>query len=288
MHGQIPLLAGCSSSSLIAGGRNLRRSGLVLVLCVAGSQLKAFHFTQASGEANGPGYWHLETGIGPGQTNGWLVFADPFNLDSEAWLQSWNEAFAPLPVLGGLASGDYTAQQTQVYLNGEVYEEGGVAISIGGDVRLAGIISQGCTPIGETWTLTKVERNLIHEIGNRAAYEVLAETFNELSADGPASSAAIFSSAWSSTNIWRSFIAVIFWCAIFWARIPSRASWSWRLAAARSDRAVPAARRRGCHRGHAGVVGPRAKQQLAGMTQSMAAACAIATAADRVCSVLQP
>ena len=47
-------------------------------------------------------------------------------------------------------------------------------------MRLAGISSQGCTPIGETWTLTKVERNIIHRIGNRPAYEVLAETFNHL------------------------------------------------------------------------------------------------------------
>jgi len=61
-----------------------------------------------------------------------------------------------------------------------VFEEGGVAISIGGDVKLAGVTSQGCTPIGDTWTLTKVDDNIIHEIGNRPAYEVLAETFNGL------------------------------------------------------------------------------------------------------------
>jgi len=66
---------------------------------------------------------------------------------------------APLPVLGGLASGDYTAQSTQVYLNGEVFEDGGVAVSVGGDVKLSGVISQGCTPIGDTWTLTRVEQD---------------------------------------------------------------------------------------------------------------------------------
>jgi small ligand-binding sensory domain FIST len=55
-----------------------------------------------------------------------------------------------------------------------------VAISVGGDVRLASVISQGCTPIGETWTITKTDRNLIHEIGNRPAYKVLADTFNQL------------------------------------------------------------------------------------------------------------
>jgi small ligand-binding sensory domain FIST len=63
-----------------------------------------------------------------------------------------------------------------------VFEEGGVAISVGGAVKLTGVISQGCTPIGDTWTLTQVEQNVIHRIGNRPAYDVLAETFNKLPA----------------------------------------------------------------------------------------------------------
>jgi small ligand-binding sensory domain FIST len=183
VHGQIPLLAGCSSTSLIAGGQEVEEgAGLVLALyALPGAELHALHFTPGQvEEANGPGYWHMETGISPEQSNGWLAFADPFHIDSEAWLRSWNEAYAPQPVLGGLASGDYAAQQTQVYLNGDVYEEGGVAVSVGGAVKLLGVISQGCTPIGDTWTLTKVEGHLIREIGNRPAYEVLEETFNNL------------------------------------------------------------------------------------------------------------
>ena len=183
VHAQVPLLAGCSSGSLIFGNREVEeKAGLVLGLySLPGAQLTAVHFNQAQvEEANGPAYWHLETGINPDQTNGWLVFMDPFHLDSESWLRGWNEAYAPLPVLGGLASGDSAERFTQVYLNGEVLEEGGVAISVGGRVKLAGVISQGCTPIGETWTLTKVEQNLIHQIGNRPAYEVLARTFDKL------------------------------------------------------------------------------------------------------------
>jgi small ligand-binding sensory domain FIST len=186
VHAQIPLLAGCSSQSLIVGEEEVEQNaGITLALySMPGADVKAFHFTQEQvEEANGPGYWPLETGIEPNQTNGWLVFIDPFHLDSETWLRTWNEAYAPLPVMGGLASGDYSEQLTQVYLSGEVFEEGGVAISIGGDVKLAGVTSQGCTPIGDTWTLTKVDENIIHEIGNRPAYEVLAETFNHLSAE---------------------------------------------------------------------------------------------------------
>jgi small ligand-binding sensory domain FIST len=184
VHARIPLLAGCSSQGLIVGNQELEQTaGLALGLYVLpGAELTASHFTQEQvEEANGPGYWRLETGIEPAKTNGWLAFVDPFHLDSEAWLRTWNEAYAPLPVLGGLASGNFREQRTQVYLNSEVFESGGVAISIGGQVGLHGLTSQGCTPIGETWTLTKVEQNVIHEIGNRPAYEVLAETFGQLS-----------------------------------------------------------------------------------------------------------
>jgi small ligand-binding sensory domain FIST len=184
VHAQIPLLIGCSSHALIFGTREVEENaGLVLGLySLPGAELKAIHFTQEQvEEANGPAYWHVKTGIGPEHTNGWLAFADPFHLDCDGWLRQWNEAYGPHPIVGGLASGDYNEQRTQVYLNGDVWEEGGVAVSIGGDVRLRSVISQGCTPIGETWTITRVEQNLIHQIGNRRAYDVLLETFQNLS-----------------------------------------------------------------------------------------------------------
>ena len=59
--------------------------------------------TLRSRPSAGAGYWRMETGLNAEQTNGWLVFADPFHLDCESWLRGWNEAYAPLPVLGGLA-----------------------------------------------------------------------------------------------------------------------------------------------------------------------------------------
>jgi small ligand-binding sensory domain FIST len=184
VHAQIPLLAGCSSSSLIAGGEEIEEgAGVSLGLYVLPeANLKGVFFNQDQVEAaTEPGYWSGETGVAPKATNGWLAFLDPFHLDCESWLRGWNEAYAPLPVFGGLASGDPADQGTQIYLNGDVFESGGVAISFGGAIEPVGVTSQGCTPIGDAWTLTKVEENIIHQIGNRPAYEVLAETFNQLS-----------------------------------------------------------------------------------------------------------
>ena len=184
VHAEIPLLLGCSSTGLISGAREFEdEPGLALSLyALPGAELHGCHFTpEQVEEANGPGYWVLETGLAAEQLNGWLVFADPFNMDAEAWLRGWNEAYAPKPIVGGLASGDPTQRGTQLYLDGEVFEEGGVAVAVAGEIELQSVISQGCTPIGQTWTITKTEGNIIHKIANRSAYDVLQATFAGLS-----------------------------------------------------------------------------------------------------------
>jgi len=184
VHGRVPLLAGCSSSSLIANSEEIESAGgLVLALyALPGARLKGYRFAQANvEEATDENYWRVETGLTQKNVNAWLTFIDPFHLDAESWLRSWNKNFSPLPVYGGLASGSFPEPLTQVYLDGEVYEDGGVAVAVGGEVTVAGVISQGCTPIGETWTLTRVEQNLIRHIGNRPAYTVLSETVSQLS-----------------------------------------------------------------------------------------------------------
>jgi small ligand-binding sensory domain FIST len=186
VHAKVPILVGCSSTGLICDSKEIEdTTGFVLSLFYfPGGKLIPFRFDQENvEEGNGPAYWHLETGLTPDNCNGWLVFSDPFTLDSDNWIRQWNEAYAPLPTVGGLASGDFSAQRTQLYLNGTVYESGGVAIGLSGDVGLACAISQGCTPIGETWTVTRTDNNFIQEIANRPAYQILVETFQKLTAE---------------------------------------------------------------------------------------------------------
>lgn len=184
VHGRVPLLAGCSGGRLIANGLEIEDDdGIVVALYhLPGAELKAARFTaEQVAEADGPDWWPSITGVAPRQTNGWLAFADPFHLDCEAWLRSWSDTYRPHPIVGGLASGSPESRRTQVYLNGEVFESGGLAVSIGGEVELNSVISQGCTPIGETWTITETDRNIIRQIGNQPAAQVLIDTFENLS-----------------------------------------------------------------------------------------------------------
>jgi small ligand-binding sensory domain FIST len=169
---------------LVANAEELEGAGgLVLALhALPGAKLKGVRFTQENVEAaDGEHFWEVETGVARKNVNGWLAFIDPFHLDAESWLRSWNKNYSSVPVYGGLAGGVFPEPLAQVYLDGDVFEDGGVAIAVGGEVALAGVISQGCTPIGDAWTLTRVEQNLIRHIGNRPAYTVLSETVQKLS-----------------------------------------------------------------------------------------------------------
>ena len=186
VHAKIPLLAGCSSSGLVANAEEIESAGgLVLALySLPGATLHGIHFTQEDvADAGVNATWPVKTGIAPKDVNGWLAFIDPFHLDGENWLRTWNQNYPQQPIYGGMAAGNAPEPLTQLYLDGEVFEDGGVALAVGGDISVAGVVSQGCTPIGETWTLTRVNHNLIQNIGNRPAYTVLSETVQKLSTE---------------------------------------------------------------------------------------------------------
>jgi small ligand-binding sensory domain FIST len=183
LHARVPLLAGCSSHALVANGREIEgEAGLALALYhLPGAELHGFHFHARDIEdGDSPGHWVRQSGVTPEHVHGWLVFADPFHMRSDQWLRGWNAAYGPRPILGGLATGSDGEHASQLYLNGDVFDEGGVAVAVGGAVGLAGLVAQGCEPVGETWTITRAEGNVIHEIGRRPAYEVLQETFANL------------------------------------------------------------------------------------------------------------
>ncbi len=183
LHARIPLLVGCSARGLVVNESELEAdSGLVVQLFhLPGARAQALHITQEQLEAiESPEDWHRLSRLTPAAVRGWLVFADPFQFDGERWLDSWNRAFPGVPAVGGLAAGPMTEQRTQLYLDGRVLEEGALAIGLTGAVRLETVISQGCTPIGVPWTITKSERHYIHQIGNRPAYRVLVETFESM------------------------------------------------------------------------------------------------------------
>jgi small ligand-binding sensory domain FIST len=177
------VLAGCSGYGVVGQATEIegRPALSLLLLSLPDAELTATHFTQGQiEESNGPAFWHLETGVLPDDANAWLLFADPFQTDCERLLRELNEAYPDKPVVGGLASAMHGEQATHVFLDDKVFNHGAVGIAIGGGVTLLPVVCQGCTPIGEPWTITRAERNIIHEIGSQPAFRVLVNTVQSL------------------------------------------------------------------------------------------------------------
>ena len=183
LHARVPVLVGCTTSAVIAGAQEFEgRGGFTLGLyALPKGAVHAVHVKQTDLEtATDPTWWEAHTGVRREQSRGWLAFLDPLTMDVDGWLKSWNAAYPGVPVVGGLAGADFRHDNTLLFLNQQVLHEGGVLVSLSGQVELMAAVAQGCTPIGETWTLTRVEQNLIHQIGNRPAYEVLLSTVENL------------------------------------------------------------------------------------------------------------
>ncbi|MSR64963.1 MAG: hypothetical protein EXS18_04190 [Verrucomicrobiae bacterium] len=179
-----PLLVGCSGQGVIGTGREIEGEPALSLMLVSlpGATLKPYHFVEKDvEESSGPGFWHLQTEVEPKDVNAWMLLADPFHLDADRLVRQMNEAYPDVPIIGGMASGDFSTQETFLFLNSDVLREGGIGVAIGGGWTLRAVVSQGCKPIGEPWTITGVERNVIHQIARKPAYQVLVETFKAIS-----------------------------------------------------------------------------------------------------------
>jgi len=126
--------------------------------------------------------WPKITGVEPDQFGGWVALGNPARMSSENWLRQWNTAYAGVPVYGGLASGGADPEELFLFRETGLSESVMLAIHFASGVRIGGVVSQGCRPIGEPYTITEVDENVVVTIGQRRAYEVLEEAYESLEA----------------------------------------------------------------------------------------------------------
>jgi small ligand-binding sensory domain FIST len=178
-------IIGCSGSGVIGAEREVEGEPAIAVLAMRfpdGARVRVEHARQHDVEQmrETPGAWSARLGIEPAACTGLIVIADPFTLDVQALIDGLARDYPTVTTVGGLASGAPTAQRTFVFANSKVFGEGAVVVGFGGSVALRAVVSQGCEPIGEPWTITDADGHTVRRIGNRPAYEVLIETLSAL------------------------------------------------------------------------------------------------------------
>ncbi|OGW89457.1 MAG: hypothetical protein A3E74_07595 [Omnitrophica bacterium RIFCSPHIGHO2_12_FULL_44_12] len=109
-----------------------------------------------------------------------LCLAEPMTCDSGKFVELLNEGYPCSPVIGGMASANVLGFENWLMLNGEVYESGVVGVVLCGDIEFETIVSQGCRPVGEPYAITKVDRNILYELGSQPALKVLQEMYDKL------------------------------------------------------------------------------------------------------------
>lgn len=169
--GHVPLI-GCVAEAVVGGAREVE-SGPAVSLWLAADlgpvETFAMEFVRtASGGAYG-GYR-----FGPDPAGVHLMICDPFTFPAGALLAHLNEHVPGAVVMGGMASGGLALQQSRLFLDGRVLSHGAVGAHLPRAV-VHPLVAQGCRPVGNPYTVTRADGNLIFELGGRPPLARLQE-----------------------------------------------------------------------------------------------------------------
>jgi small ligand-binding sensory domain FIST len=171
-----PFVFGASGRGVIAQDTEHEQGAAVAVmgLCLPGAVLSPIHLSLRSlGGMTSAAACHRRLNVIPEDVNGWLMLANPFRFDTQLAITRLEMAYPETVIVGGLASPDAGTRQTALLINGEAVFDGAVALGIGGAYDLLPMVSHGCEPIGQTWTITGVEDEWIAAVGGRPTIQVI-------------------------------------------------------------------------------------------------------------------
>jgi len=109
-----------------------------------------------------------------------VLLADGYSFPADLLLHHLNESAPGVPVVGGMASAGLEAGRNSLYLDDEILHDGAVGVIVTG-VDANAFVSQGCRPVGETYAVTRSERNVIFELGAVPAMRRVEEMFGAAS-----------------------------------------------------------------------------------------------------------
>jgi small ligand-binding sensory domain FIST len=174
VDGHAKQVVGCSADGFIGTGQeDENTSGFsVLFLNVPGDGIGSWVIDE-----------HFQIPRDREAVGGWVVLGNPLRLNAQALLEDMNRIYPGVPLYGGLATGGWDAEALFTFHHSTgLVDSAGVAIHLPGLV-LQGIVSQGCQPIGEPYTITQVDKDVVLGVGGRRAYDVLVETYENLPED---------------------------------------------------------------------------------------------------------
>ena len=169
--GQVPLI-GCVAEGVAGGAREIESEPAVSLWLAAGLgpvETFAMEFVRTpSGGAFG-GYLFDQ-----GQAGVHLMICDPFTFPVSDLLSHLNEHVPGTAVMGGVASGGLQRGQSRLFQDGRVLTHGAVGVYLP-LAEVHPLVAQGCRPVGDPYTITQADGNVIFELGGQPPLERLQE-----------------------------------------------------------------------------------------------------------------
>ena len=172
------LLLGCVAGGVIGAAREVEDAPAIAAWAarLPGVNVRPFTMTYAEEEEHAV-FEGLEEVPTTAPDSVLVMLADPFTFPAHLLLDHLNEHAPGLPVVGGMASGGLTAGRTRLFQDDEIMSEGAVGAILEGARGASAVVSQGCRPVGETFAITRAERNVVFELGGQPALKRLEELY---------------------------------------------------------------------------------------------------------------
>lgn len=169
--GQAPLI-GCVAEAVAGGAREVESQPAVSLWLAADLgpvETFAMEFVRT---ASGGAFGGYRFGREPAGVH--LMIGDPFTFPAGDLLAHLNQHVPGAVVMGGMASGGLRRRQSRLFMDGQVVTDGAVGAHLP-RAEVHPLVAQGCRPVGDPYTITRSDGNLIYEIGGRPPLARLQE-----------------------------------------------------------------------------------------------------------------
>lgn len=114
------------------------------------------------------------------QAGALILWADPWSFPIEALVNHLAQRHPHLQVIGGAASAGDGAGTNRLVMGSTTRSSGAVAVLLPAGTLRGTVVSQGCRPIGQPWTVTRAHANVIEELGGQPAWRRLFDVVDAL------------------------------------------------------------------------------------------------------------
>ncbi len=177
-------IIGCSCSAVINGDREYEGTPAITLMGASMPDVKIVpfeaHDSQLPDADAPPQEWHnLLPNHQYGNPSGFLLFSDPYTVDTEHLLLGLDYSYPQAAKFGGLVAGMKISGQQVLFVKDKVRKDGIVGVGLFGNIHIDTITSHSCSPVGPQMVITAADKNNILELDGEQPVNKIGKIFDE-------------------------------------------------------------------------------------------------------------